>query len=143
MRSCGLSASAQRWVDELCDAWAVSYCDRWRYAPGVEAPAMHARVVNPRRQWLTESDVSDAEVRRMAERIHAAIDALPEDARRVLTRWAWENHYNRGVIRHVERTESGTTVRVFRSSTVTSEQVDAAKAVLAGLLPRFGVAVAD
>ena len=142
MRSEPLSPSALRRLDDLCDAWAASYCNRWADRPRLATSSLHRRL-NYGRQWSTTYEIEGEEAAQTAERLHLAVAALADDHRRALEAWAWGNHYNRGLIRKVERTESGTVCRVFKSNRTTPEKIDAAKLALSAVLGRFNVLIAD
>ncbi len=136
-----LSASALRRLDEVCDEWAASWCDRWVDRPDISTPRFGGPDAG--RQWRTTYELDEEELGGTTRRVHMAIEALSAEHQRTLQTWAWENHYNRGLIRSIQRTECGLRHCVFRSNRVSQAEVDAAKEALAALLSRFNVVLAD
>lgn len=145
MRSRELSRHALRRLDELVEEWGAAECDRWASRPELKQPKTGRLSVTPPRQWLTKAEVSDMQFLESSERINRAIEELTPAHRAVLVHWAWENFYNRGVIRRTERTETGVMHRVFKSNrvNVTEEALADAKLALALILPRVNVELPD
>jgi hypothetical protein len=88
----------------------VWYTRRWEDAPTLEAPSLGSQVTNTGRQWQPTYELAFEMSLGNARRVDTAIDMMPQQHRSVLHRWAWQNHYNRGLIRKVEKIEGGTRV---------------------------------
>ncbi len=137
MPSFALSASAQRRLDELCDAWAVKYTDRWFERPGLAQARWPS--LETGKQWRTTYEIDADEVVDTADLLENAILTLAPLHREALWAWAVANHYNRGLVRKATRTATGVTYQMFRSPRGSEEAVAAAKEALARVLVRFNV----
>lgn len=127
-----LSQAALRRLDELCEEWARWYCDRWVDRPGLDSQTFGGPDTG--RQWRETYELNDEYLKSQSERVNMAIDNLPDQHRRVLHAWAWENHYNRGVIRRVEKTDTGLRVFTSNRANVTPEALIEAQTALVPFL---------
>lgn len=138
-----LSRSAARRLDELCEEWAVWITRRWEDRPGLEVSDWHAWALDSGRQWRETYELDQEALLGAAPLLAQAIAKLPPQHMALLLAWAWENHYNREVIRKVEKTEDGTRVThgVFKSNhaRVTEESLMAAQQALAPLLEALNI----
>lgn len=136
-----LSPAAAHRLDELLDEWAYWFTRRMSDAPGLEAPSSHGMAMDTSRQWKSTFELDGERLAQVVQDVDRAIDALPEQHRRVLQTWAWVHYYNRSVQRRVREQAPA----VFRSNLaiLTDEALAAAKEALVRLLPAFGVALPD
>lgn len=145
MHSRALSAAAERRLDDLLDEWAYWFTRRLEDAPGIEVPSSHAMALDTGKQWRSTYEIEGERMAELSPLVDSAIDNLAEIHRRVLQTWAWVTHYNRGVVRRVERAMREQDPAVFRSNRalLSDESLAAAKRALVPRLADVGIYLPD
>lgn len=128
MRSKELSLAVWRRVDEICEDWAVWFCNDRAESPALESGSTFALAQNSGRQWEPTWRAIEDVLGSINEAVDVAIDALAPEHAVALHAWAWENHYRR-------QSRSG----VFKTNRATVEEVDLAKEALVPRLRARGL----
>lgn len=140
-----LSPHARRRLNDLLDEWAFWWTRRMSEAPALEAPQSHGMAADTGRQWQSTYEIEGDQIAALAPLVDTAIDGMPDPHRRVLHTWAWLTHYNRGVVRRVERAMREQDPAVFRSNRalLSDEAIEAATLALVPRLAEVGVTLPD